>query len=39
LGLPWGRNKALKSKAQERGELKRVPESGRADAVQRVAKP
>jgi hypothetical protein len=36
---PWGRNKALKSEAQERGELKDASEGGRADTAERVAKP
>jgi hypothetical protein len=34
-----GRRKALKSEAQERGELKEASESGRADTAERVAKP
>jgi hypothetical protein len=36
---PGSRKEALKGEAQERGELKRVPEGGRADTVKRVAKP
>jgi len=39
MGGPQGRRKALEGEAQERGKLKEASEDGRADAVERVAKP
>jgi hypothetical protein len=36
---PWNQEKALKSEAQERGELKKASEGEKAYTVQRVAKP
>jgi Na+-transporting methylmalonyl-CoA/oxaloacetate decarboxylase gamma subunit len=36
---PREQEKALKSEAQERGELKQAPESDTAYAAKRVAKP
>jgi hypothetical protein len=36
---PREQEKALKSEAQERGELKEASEDGEADTVKRVAKP